>query len=167
MLRLMHDQKVKTLNIFYAVIGMFAVFYHMTNVINSLTPYLINKITSLLTVQKSSQHCEIICIWKTYLDSPIAEYILKLDGYGLIRAYHPGNMKRCGVCLFYKGNLLLRHIKTECFPQWLLCRVSIQNQTGNIVGIYRSPSHCNNQFNECLSNVERPLNNLKLVKLIF
>ena len=46
----MHDQKVKTLNIFYAVIGMFAVFYHMTNVINSLIPYLINKITSLLTV---------------------------------------------------------------------------------------------------------------------
>ena len=49
----------------------------------------------------------------------------------------------------------------------LLYNVSIQNQTDNIVVAYRSPSHCNNEFNECLSSFERLLNHLKLVKLTF
>ena len=42
-------------------------------------------------------------------------------------------MKRGGVCLYYKENLLLRHIKTEYFPQCLLCRIAIQNQIGYLV----------------------------------
>ena len=71
----------------------------------------------------------IICISETYLDSSIDENTLKLDGYSLIRADYRGNMKRGGVCLYYKENLLLRHINTEYFPQYLLCTISIQNQT--------------------------------------
>ena len=39
-----------------------------------------------------------------------------MDGYSLIRADHPGNMKRGGVCLYYKENLLLRHIKLNISP---------------------------------------------------
>ena len=74
----------------------------------------------LLRAYNSTQHCEKICISETYLNSTIAENTLKLDGYSLIRAYHPGNMKRGGVCLFCKKNLLLRHIKTEYFAQCLL-----------------------------------------------
>ena len=55
--------------------------------------------------------------------------ILKLDVYSLIRADRPGNLKRGGVCLYYKENLFLKYIKTKHFSQCLLCRISIQNQT--------------------------------------
>ena len=82
---------------------------------------------SLLTAYNSTQHYDIICISETYLHSSIDENILKLDGYILIRADHPGNLKRAGVCLYYKENLLLRHIKTEYFPKCMLRRISIQN----------------------------------------
>ena len=58
----------------------------------------------------------------------IDENIPKLDGYSLIRADHPGNMKSGGVCLYYKENLLLRHIKTEYFPQ----RVAMQDFNTNL-----------------------------------
>ena len=76
-------------------------------------------------------------------------------------------MKRGGVCLYYKENLLLRHIKTEYFPQCLLCRISIQNQTGYTVVAYRSPNQNNNEFNEFLTNFERLLNHVKQLKSSF
>ena len=122
---------------------------------------------SLLTAYNSTQHYDIICISETYLDSSIDENILKLDGYSLIRADHPGNLKRGGVCLYYKENLLLRHIKTEYFPQCLLCRISIQNQTGYLVVTYRSPNQNNNEFNEFLTNFERLLSHVKQLKSSF
>ena len=99
---------------------------------------------SLLTAYNSTQHYDIICISETYL-----------DGYSLIRAVHPGNMKRSGVCPYCKENLLLRYIKTEYFVQCLLCRISIQIQTGYLVVTYRSPNENNNKFNESLTNFER------------
>ena len=87
---------------------------------------------SLLTAYNSTQHYDIICISERYLDSSIDENTLKLDGYSLIRTDHPGNMKRDRVCVYYKENLLLRHLKTEYFPNacyagfntkpnWLYC----------------------------------------------
>ena len=97
----------------------------------------------------------------------IDENILKLDGYSLIWADHPGNKKTGGVCIYYKGNLLLRHIKTEYFPQCLLCKISIQNQTGYLTVTYRSPNQNNNEFNEFLTNFERLLNHVKQLKSSF
>ena len=97
----------------------------------------------------------------------IDENILKLDGYSLIWADHPGNKKTGGVCIYYKGNLFLRHIKTEYFPQCLLCKISIQNQTGYLTVTYRSPNQNNNEFNEFLTNFERLLNHVKQLKSSF
>ena len=122
---------------------------------------------SLLTAYNSTQHYDIICISETYSESSIDENILKLDGYSLIRADHPGNLKRGGACLYYTENLLLRHMKTEYFPQCLLCRISTQNQTGYLVVTYRLPNPNNNEFNEFLTNFERLLNHVKQLKSSF
>ena len=111
---------------------------------------------SLLTAYNSTQHYGIICISETYL-----------DGYSLIRAVHPGKMKRSGVCPYCKENLLLRYIKTEYFAQCLLCRISIQNQTGYLVVTCRSPNENNNEFNEFLNNFDRLLNHVKQLKSSF
>ena len=118
---------------------------------------------SLLTAHNSTQHCNIICVSETYLDSSIDENTLKLDGYSLITADHPGNMKRGGVCLYRKENLLLRHIKTEYFSQRLLCRISIQNQTGYFGVTYKPPKQNNNEFNEFLTNFEKPCETVKII----
>ena len=76
-------------------------------------------------------------------------------------------MKISGVCLYYIGKLLLlRHTKTEYFHQCLLCRISMQNQTGSLVVTYRSPNQ-NNEFNEFLINFERLLNHVKQFKSSF
>ena len=65
-------------------------------------------------------------------------------------------MKRSGLCLYYKENILSRHNKTEYFSQCLLCRIS-----------YRSANQNNNEFNEFLSNFERLLNYVKQLKSSF
>ena len=57
---------------------------------------------SLLTAYNSTQHYDIVCISETSFDSSFAENILKLAGYSLLRTDHPANMKRGGVCLYYK-----------------------------------------------------------------
>ena len=49
----------------------------------------------------------------------------------------------------------------------LLCRISIQNQTGYIVVTYRSRNQNNNDFNEFLTNFERVLNYVKQLKSSF
>ena len=92
----------------------------------------------------------------------IDENILKLDGYSLIRADHPSNIKRGGVCLYYKENLLLRHIKTEYFCQCLLCRILMQNHTGYLVVTIRSPNQINKEFNEF-----QTLKLCEIVKIIY
>ena len=96
-----------------------------------------------------------------------AENTLKLYGCSLIRADHPNSMRRDGVCLYYKENLLLRHLKTEYFPQGLLRKISVQNQTCYLVVTYRPLDQNNNAFNEFLSNFERLLNHVKQLKSYF
>ena len=50
---------------------------------------------------------EIICIYKTYLDSVTSHgnLNLKISGFTLIRADHPCNSKRSGVCIYYRHSL--------------------------------------------------------------
>ena len=47
---------------------------------------------------------DFICLSDTYLDSTIPDSLLEIDGYNLVRADHPNNIKRGGVCLFWLQN---------------------------------------------------------------
>ena len=47
---------------------------------------------------------DFICQSESYLDSTISsdDISLSLDGYNLICAYHPKNIKQGGVCIYYR-----------------------------------------------------------------
>ena len=45
---------------------------------------------------------DFICLSETYLDSSTPDSLLEIDGYNLICADHPDNVKRGGVCIYYK-----------------------------------------------------------------
>ena len=55
----------------------------------------------------SAHNFDIICISETYLNSDTSDddENLKIAGYSLIRADHPSNIKRGGVCIYYKHSL--------------------------------------------------------------
>ena len=63
---------------------------------------------------------DFICLSETYLDSTITDSLLEIDGYNLVRADHPNNIKRGGVCIYYKGSLPVRVISLPYFKETLL-----------------------------------------------
>ena len=67
---------------------------------------------SLLETYNTFHKYDILCISETYLDSSVSvdDTTLSLPGYNLVRSDHPSNIKRGGVCLYYKENLSLRSI---------------------------------------------------------
>ena len=73
-----------------------------------------------------------------------------MEGYNLIRADHPDNIKRGGVCLYFKKGLALRKIELSHITECLLCEVNIKGQVGFIIVSYRSPSHTSSQFDDFL-----------------
>ena len=71
---------------------------------NSISAHKFSKV-SLLSAYTSLHSFDIICLSETYLDSSILSHDrnLEVQGYGLIRANHPSNIKRGGVCICYKS----------------------------------------------------------------
>ena len=48
-----------------------------------------------------------------------------MEGYNLIRADHPDNIKRGGVCLYFKKTLALTKIELSHITECLLCEVNV------------------------------------------
>ena len=72
----------------------------------------------------------------------------------MIRADHPGNAKRGGVCIFYKETLVVGVANLSNLRECIICEVSIQNNKGYIGVVYRSPGQDGIEFQNFLSNSE-------------
>ena len=127
--------------------------------VNSLVAQNLSKITQLEAYNSLYKH-DFICISETYFDSSILEgdSSFQLDGYKVIRADHPSNTKRGGVCIYYKELLSVRALNLTNLNECIICEVSIQNCKGYIGVIYRSPNQSTAEFEEFLSNFEDILN---------
>ena len=110
---------------------------------------------------------DVICISESYLDSTVPlDNSLSLYGCNLTHANHPYNVKRGGVCMYYRENVSLRIISASYFDQCLLCEVTFQNQKGYIAVIYCSQSQSCNEFEDFLFNLEKLINQIKKLKQI-
>ena len=50
----------------------------------------------------------------------------------------------------------------NCFiTQWIVCEITLQNQKGYVVIIFRSPSESVSEFEEFLSNFDKILDHIK------
>ena len=65
---------------------------------------------SLLSAYNTLHKFDIICISETFLDKSADNHTLSIDGYSIIRACHPHNQKRGGVCIYFKEQLKLKQI---------------------------------------------------------
>ena len=106
------------------------------------------------------QKYDIICISETFLDSLANESSLLIPGYHLLRTDHSNNLKKGGVCLYFKDDLSLRQIETSYFSQCMFCELTIQNKVGYIVVNYHSPSQSATEFDNFLINFEKLLNHV-------
>ena len=103
---------------------------------------------------------DFICLSETYLDSSIPDNLIDIEGYKLIRANHPDNIKRGGVCIYYKESLPVRVISLPYFKEALLLEMSNNNKKVMVSVIYRSPSQTNDEFEAFLSTFQMLLNDI-------
>ena len=122
---------------------------------------------SLLAAYNSALNYDLICLTETYLNSTVDPNNLLINGYKLVRADHPDDVKRGGVCLYYRENLTLQLVDTPYIEQCILCEIHIQNTTGYVAVIYRSPSQSSNEFEEFLVNFDKILNQVNMLKSSF
>ena len=80
--------------------------------------------------------------------------LIDIEGYKLIRADHPDNIKRVGLCIYYKEWLPVRVISLPYFKDALLLEISHNNKKVMVSVIYRSSSQKNEEFNAFLSNFQ-------------
>ena len=99
------------------------------------------KLSSIAAYNSVHKH-DFIFISETYLDSSVQsdDRYISFNGYNLIRADHPSNNKRGGVCIYYRESLAVQLVKTNYLNECLLCEVSFNNKKGYIAVLYRSPS---------------------------
>ena len=90
--------------------------------LNSLSAHNFSKLTQLKAYISKYKHA-FICLSETYLNSPISNSLLEIDGYNLICSDHPNDIKRGGVCIYFKeilpvrvtGPQILLILKKHCF----------------------------------------------------
>ena len=65
---------------------------------------------------------------------------LKINGYKMVRADHPNNVKRGGVWAYVRETLPFRNLSNSYLSECLTLEVTISNRKGYVTTLYRSPS---------------------------
>ena len=88
-----------------------------------------------MTAYISIRDFDIISLSETYLTSntDINDGNLKIPGYIMYCVDHPSDVKRDGVCIFYKTMLPLKVLSTNVLQEYLNFEVSIGNKNANSV----------------------------------
>ena len=131
--------------------------------LNRLSAHNFTKLTQLKAYNSIYKY-DFICLSERYLDSSTPDNLIEIEGYKLIRADHPDNIKRGGVCIYYKESLPVRVISTPYFKEALLLEMSYNNKKVLVSVIYCSPSQTNDEFDTFLSNLQLLLNDINYQK---
>ena len=131
--------------------------------LNSISAHNFSKLTQLKAYISTYKH-DFVCLSETYLDSSIPDNLIEIEGYNLIRADHPGDIKRGGVCIYYKESLPVRIKPLPYLKEALLLEMIYNNKKVIVSVIYRSPSQNNCQFESFLTNFEFLLSEIQKCK---
>ena len=131
--------------------------------LNSLSAHNFSKLTQLKAYTSIYKH-DFICLSETYPDSSFPDSLLEIDGYDLISSDHPNDIKRGGVCIYYKESLPVRAINIPYLKEALLLEMTYNNKMVIVCVIYRSSSQNNCEFDSFLRSVERLLSDIKKSK---
>ena len=121
---------------------------------------------SLLQAYNAIHRFDIICLSETYLDNSYHgdDDQLAFPGYNLIRADNPSNIKRGGVCFYYRETLPVKVTNVNILNECLLCELSFGRSCVCLVSIYRTPSLSSNEYDTFLGNFEQLLTYLNSIK---
>ena len=93
--------------------------------LNGVAAYNFSKV-SLLQAMATTHEYDIICLSETFLDSSFnsLDDRINIEGYNLLRADHPNDNKRGGVCMYFKEHLpILRRDDLCNLPECLVTEI--------------------------------------------
>ena len=99
---------------------------------------------------------------ETYLHSSILhdDNNLPIPGYNLYREDHPLNVKRGGVCIYYKISLPLKIKNIHYLQECINFEIKIKDKLCNFITLYRSPNQCQDTFESFINNFELNLDSV-------
>ena len=100
---------------------------------------------------------------ETFLNSSIEtnDDRISIDGYNLIRADHPSDSKRGGVCIYYKEHIPLIKRDDICtLDNCLVTEIRSQGEKCFLTCIYRSPSQSRDEFDDFCTKFDLLLSNI-------
>ena len=129
--------------------------------VNSISVNNFSKL-SLLSAYNCIYQYDLICLSETFLDSSFLpdDKRLNLDGYNLVRADHPNNVKRGGTCVYVKNSLATRVCNISNLNECVTIELNLNNKKGYVIAVYRSPSQSIDEFDEFLINFEQTLHDI-------
>ena len=116
---------------------------------------------SLIEAFITTHNFDIICLSETFLDSTVSQHDenIMINGYSLLRADHPSNSKRGGVCLYFKEHLpLIRRNDLSILQECLVTGIIADNE--KCFFTYRSPSQNHEELEDFSSNLDLLLSNI-------
>ena len=78
----------------------------------------------------------------------------------MVRADHPNNIKRAGVCAYVRESLPVRNFSNSYLSECLTLEETISHKKDQVVTLYRSPSQTSDEFDSFISNLEKLLINI-------
>ena len=122
--------------------------------LNSLTAHDSIKI-SILQAYVTQYNYDIICLKETFLNTSTdsSDTSISIDGYNLKRSDHPRDLKRGGVCNYYKEHIPLIKQDDICtLDHCLVTEICSQNKKCFLTSIYYSPNQNHEEFeNFCIN----------------
>ena len=126
--------------------------------LNSIPAHNFQKL-ELLQGYISSNKVDILCLSETFLNSDIScdDNNLQLPGFDLIRADHPSDTKRGGVCIYYRNCLPLKLLNISYLNECITFVIKLGDKICNFVSLYRSPNQSEDDFENFCNNFELTL----------
>ena len=126
--------------------------------LNNIPAYKFQKL-ALLQGYISSNKVDILCLSETFLNPNIScdDSNLQLPGSDLIRADHPSNTKRGGVCIYYRNLLPLKLINIHYLNECITFEIKLGDKICNFVSLYRSPNQSEDDFENFCNKFELTL----------
>ena len=118
----------------------------------------------------TSNNFDLVCLSETFLDSTIPndDVNIQINGYSLLRADNPNDIKRGGVCIYFKESLpLIRRNDLTNIKDCLVTEIDVSNKKCFFTCLYRLPSQSHEELERFCTNFDLLLSNINNIDLIF
>ena len=136
-------------------------FSFVTGISMEFTAHDFSKVSLLQAM--AATHEYVICLVETFLDSlsNSLDNPINIEGYNLLRADHPIDNKRGGVCMYFKEHLpILGHDDLCNLPECLVTEIRMGKKKCFFMCLYRSPRQSLDEFDTYCSNFNLFLSNI-------